>query len=109
MGYYHYSTNYDIVNSNGSVSLVPVGRYGNRKITWETTGEFNVGVDFGLFKNRLSGTFEFYSRKTSDMLFNFSLPQSFGYTYYYDNVGDMINNGLELTLNGDIIRTRDFV
>ena len=109
LGYYHYTTNYDIVNSNGSVSLVPVGRYGNRKITWETTGEFNVGVDFGLFKNRLSGTFEFYSRKTTDMLFNFSLPQSFGYTGYYDNVGDMINNGLELTLNGDIIRTRDFV
>jgi diguanylate cyclase (GGDEF)-like protein len=109
LGYYHYSTNYDIVNSNGSVSLVPVGRYGNRKITWETTGEFNVGVDFGLFKNRLNGTFEFYSRKTTDMLFNFSLPQSFGYTGYYDNVGDMINNGLELTLNGDIIRTRDFV
>ena len=68
-------------------------------ITWETTGEFNVGVDFGLFKNRLNGTFEFYSRKTTDMLFNFSLPQSFGYTGYYDNVGDMINNGLELTLN----------
>ena len=109
LGYYHYTTNYDIVNSNGSVSLVPVGRYGNRKITWETTGEFNVGVDFGLFKNRLNGTFEFYSRKTTDMLFNFSLPQSFGYTGYYDNVGDMINNGLELTLNGDIIRTRDFV
>ncbi len=59
LGYYHYTTNYDIVNSNGSVSLVPVGRYGNRKITWETTGEFNVGVDFGLFKNRLNGTFEF--------------------------------------------------
>lgn len=108
LGYYHYSTNYNIVNSNGSVSLVPVGRYGNKNISWETTGEFNVGLDFGLFNNRLNGVFEFYSRKTSDMLFNFSLPKSYGFSGYYDNVGDMINNGLELTLNGDIIRTKNF-
>ena len=59
-------------------------------------------------KNRFSGTFEFFNRKTSDMLFSFPLPPSYGYTSYYANIGDMRNRGLELDLKGVILQTKDF-
>lgn len=71
-------------------------------------GNFNAGVDFELFKGRLTGTAEFFIRKTSDMLFSFPLPPSMGYTSYYDNIGDMRNIGAELELKATPIETNDF-
>ena len=82
-------------------------RIGNDDITWETTTALNVGVDFALFKNRLSGSFEVYSKKTTDLLFWVSVPESFGARGYYGNIGDKRSTGVELTLNGDIIRNKD--
>ena len=69
---------------------------------------FNAGFDFEMFKSRFSGTFEFFNRKTSDMLFSFPLPPSYGYTSYYANIGDMRNRGLELELKGVVMQTKDF-
>ena len=82
-------------------------RVGNEDITWETTNNLNVGVEFSLFKNRLSGTVDFYSKKTSDLLFWLSIPEANGSRGYYGNVGDIRNNGIEVSLTGSIIRTRD--
>lgn len=81
---------------------------GNEDITWETNTNFNAGVDFGFFGGRLSGTAEYFYRKTSDMLYFFSLPSSLGYGGYYDNIGDMRNSGLEVSLNGNIMRAKNF-
>ena len=53
-------------------------RFGNTDITWETTTSLNIGIDFGLFKNRLTGTLEYYNKKTTDLLFFVSVPESFG-------------------------------
>ena len=103
---YLYTTTYAIENSNDNVSLVPNIK-GNENITWETVSTFNTGFDFSLWKGRLSGGIEFYYKKTRDMLYAFSLPTSFGFTYYYDNIGDMRNSGIELELRGDLIRTQD--
>ena len=105
---YLYTDRYTIGNSNGSISLVPSSTKGNRNITWEKGGNFNIGTEFSFWKGRLSGSVEYFYRKTSDMLAFFSLPVSFGYSGYYDNVGDMVNKGVEIELNGDIIRTKDF-
>ena len=69
---------------------------------------FNVGFDFSFFRQRLTGSIVYFDRATKDMLAFFSLPLSFGWTGYYDNIGDMSNRGLEVELFGDIIRTRDF-
>ncbi len=107
IGGYLYTTYYNIANSNDNVSLTP-SSLGNKDITWEKTGKFNAGIDFSLLKGRLTGTVEYYYNKTSDMLSWFSLPPSFGYRGYYDNVGDMANSGIEIDLRGDIIRTNDF-
>ena len=80
---------------------------GNPDITWETNLNFNTGVDFDLFSGRLTGTVEYFYRKTSDMLFFFNVPLSLGYSGYYDNIGDMRNSGVEVSLNAVPVRTRN--
>lgn len=80
---------------------------GNPDISWEKNGNLNGGVEFDFFNSRLSGSIEGFYRKTSDMLSWFPLPPSFGYTGYWDNIGDMTNTGIEVDLTGTIINTRD--
>ena len=107
IGAYRYVNYYNIVNSNDQAALVPAS-LGNKDISWEKNTKFNVGIDFSLFKGRLSGGIEYYANKTKDMLSWFTLPESYGYSGYYANIGDMLNNGIEVQLNADVIRTRDF-
>lgn len=106
IGSYLYTDTYGILNNNGEVA-VQFASKGNRKISWETNTNFNTGVDFEFFDGRLRGTAEYFSRKTSDMLFFFTVAPSLGYSGYYDNIGDMRNNGVELSIDGDIIRTQN--
>ena len=106
IGNFRYVNTYTIENAGGNPAAIP-NTLGNENITWEKGGNLNYGIDFSLFNERLTGTIEGFYRKTSDMLFSFPLPPSYGYTSYYDNVGDMTNNGFEIDLHGDIIRTRD--
>ncbi|MBO7199090.1 MAG: TonB-dependent receptor [Alistipes sp.] len=109
IGSYMYTDLYTIANDgNGGVS-VSFGRKGNPNITWETNSNLNLGVEFGLWNDRLSGSVDYFYRKTTDMLFSVPVTPSLGYTSYYDNIGDMANSGVEIVLNGDIIRTRDVV
>ena len=100
----------DIYNLSASTttSMTPsFQRIGNKDITWETTTALNIGVDFELFKSRLTGSIEYYNKKTTDLLFWFSVPESFGATGYYANIGDKRSQGVELTLSGDIIRNKN--
>lgn len=106
IGDYLYTNTYTIVNSAGGPAAKP-RRMGNKDITWEKGGNLNIGLDFELFKSRLNGTVEYFWRKTSDMLFSFQLPTSYGFIYYYANVGDMKNSGIEVSLDGDVIRTKN--
>ena len=108
IGSYNYVNGYSISNANDQIAVVP-SSLGNKDITWEKNGNFNAGVEFSMWQGRLSGSVEYFYRKTSDMLFYFPLAPSFGYTGKYANVGDMANQGVEIELNGDIIRTRDLV
>lgn len=82
-------------------------RIGNPNITWETTTNFNIGVEFEMWKSRLTGSLDFYSKKTTDLLFWLSVPESMGSRGYYGNVGDIRNSGIEVNLTGAIIRTKD--
>ena len=106
IGSSRYINTYSIVNSDGTPAAEPL-RMGNPNITWEKGGNFNAGVDFSFWGERLGGTVEGFVRKTSDMLYSMPLPPTFGYRSYYDNVGDMVNRGFEIDLHGDIIRTKD--
>ncbi len=102
---YLYTNGYKIVNSNNQVSIVPTHK-GNKDISWEKNAKFNVGIDFSVLNDRLSGSIEYYSNKTNDMLFYFPLPATAGFGGYYANIGDVRNNGVEIELSGDVIRTR---
>ena len=102
-----YMTRYEIVNSNGNPAAIPYS-LGNKDITWETQGNFNAGVDFELFNGRLGGTIEFFNRMTYNMLYPFTLPPSYGFTSYIDNIGDMRNRGVEVELRTTPIKTKDF-
>ena len=106
IGNYLYTDTYSIKNNNGEIAVL-FGQKGNPNITWETNTNLNIGTEFGFWNNRLSGSVDFFNRKTSDMLFAFSVPSSLGYSSYYANVGDMVNRGVEVELNADLIRTKN--
>ena len=107
IGSFLYTDRYSIVNDGaGNVSLNWTG-YGNKEITWETNTNVNVGVDFGMFNGRLSGTVEYFTRKTTDMLYSFGVPGHLGFLSYYDNVGDMKNSGVEIDLHGVLVNTKN--
>ena len=107
IGNYRYTSVFDIVNAGGHPAAVP-SSLGSKGITWETQGNFNAGVDFELFRGRLGGTVEYFQRKTSDMLFSFPLPPSYGYTSYYANIGDMANTGVEVELRATPVKAKNF-
>jgi TonB-linked SusC/RagA family outer membrane protein len=71
---------------------------GNPDLTWETTTQFDVGVDFALLNSRLSGGIGFYIKKTKDLLFNLPIPTTSGFETVPRNIGDVENKGVEITL-----------
>ena len=71
----------------------------NPNLTWEKTTGLNIGVDFALFNNRLSGSVEYYNTKTSDILLSKSLPRSNGANSILDNVGKTASKGMEFTIS----------
>ena len=104
---YLYTDMYSITNSDGEIAIQR-STIGNENITWETNTNMNAGIDFELFRGRLSGSFEYFYRLTSDMLYYVTIPISYGFAGYYDNIGDMRNSGIELALNGNIMRKNNF-
>lgn len=106
IGDYRYTDVFNIINSGGNIGT-SFNSKGTEDITWETNTNFNVGAEFQLW-NRLTGSVEYYMRKTSDMLFAFSVAPSLGYSSYYDNVGNMVNSGVEIDLGVNIFNTRNF-
>lgn len=77
---------------------------GNPALTWQKTKQLNVGLEFGLLKNRITGQLDVYTKNTSNLLSSMELPRSTGFASYVSNVGAMNNRGFELSLNGYILR-----
>jgi len=104
--YEAYGTYYD----NGAQSTAfRVAQNANPDLKWEQTAMLNIGLDFTLFKGRLSGTIEWYDKKTSDMLYRYTVPTpTFVYSRMFANVGDMRNTGIELLLNIGVVRNKTF-
>ena len=85
------------------------GKYPNKDIKWETTITRNLAMDISLFGGRLSITPEIYWNTTRDLLYNSTIPGVSGYQKQMQNIGKVANNGWELTVNGDIVRGKDYV
>ena len=107
--YYSYSDNY--THSYNDVTgqySVDLAYKGNNELTWESSHSFNVGADFEVLGGWLSGSLEYFSRKTTDLLYSKDVPLSSGNPtgYYPVNVGSIVNNGFEANLEGLIISNR---
>ncbi|MCB8964481.1 MAG: TonB-dependent receptor [Bacteroidales bacterium] len=101
--YYAYADQYEPSNSDGQFAITQVYK-GNKDLTWETSHSTNIGVDFELFKSRLTGTVEYFNRKTKDLLYLQPTPNSAGFPGDEKpmNVGALENKGFEIDLNGVI-------
>ena len=82
---------------------------GNDDLRWETAFKFNFGVDFSLYDGRLNGTLDVYNENTEDLFIDQQLSRTAGFTSLEINAGSMRNRGIEIGVNGDVIRTRDFL
>ena len=105
--YYAYQGLYATGNNNYNDAGVFISRLPNKTLKWESNLQFNVGVDFAMF-NKLSGSFEWFNRKSKDLLFTMPMAPSTGFSGIDRNVGDVKNYGLEFSLNYAAIANKDF-
>ena len=94
---------------NGELFYQSNSEFPNKDIKWETTLTRNIALDLAFFDNRLTITPEFYWNTTSDLLYKSTIPSATGYTKQMQNIGEVSNKGFELTVNGDILRGKDYV
>ncbi len=94
----------------GGTSTIGVlaSNLGNANLHWESSKIFNIGMDFAILKNRLSGTVDYYNTRTEGLLLRRALPIVTGYSFVLDNLGITANKGFELTLNSENYATKDF-
>lgn len=100
------TTGYTVSNSPLK-GVVPTA-LGNSKLKWETTEQYNVGLDLSFLNERINFTTDYYYKKTKDLLLRATLAPSMGFPSAYKNVGSVSNQGIEFTLNTVNIDTRDF-
>ena len=103
---YAFSTSYATGSYGGSSSYTKQNT-ANDNLKWETTASYNAGFDLGLFKNRLNIVFDAYYKKTSDLLLVVPMGFASGVTSQLQNVGNVVNKGIELSINGTLLQRRD--
>jgi len=90
-------------------AILGATKLANPDLKWESTGMFNIGIDYGFWGNRINGSIEYYSKKTKDLIWNYPVSTVI---YPFDNiaanVGEITNKGIEFTINIDAVRTKDF-
>lgn len=104
---YRYLAQYTGVAYGGEPGLAP-SQIPNPELRWEKTAQWDVGFDFGLFKDRVTGEIDYYNKQTSDLLLNTPVPGTSGLATQFKNVGDLENKGFELVVNYSVIKTNDF-
>jgi TonB-linked SusC/RagA family outer membrane protein len=99
--------NYNFGNGTNYKAGYYVNSLPNPELGWEYSKTWNFGLDFSLFNGRLSGSFEYYTQKTNDILLGVKLPDTSGVSGYTGNIGNTENKGFEFTLNGIIIDNKN--
>ncbi len=99
--------NYNFGNGTNYNAGYYVNALPNPELGWEYSKTWNFGLDFSLFNGRLSGSFEYYTQKTKDILLDVSLPSTSGVSSFTGNIGETQNKGWELTLNGVILDNKN--
>ena len=102
---------FSYTDSNGNVSqyrTLAATSNANPDLKWERTGMFNIGVDFGFFKNRMTGTLEYYDKQTKDLIYSYAVSTNrYPFGSMLANVGDISNKGIELSLSVTPIQTKN--
>lgn len=91
---------------NQKSGLSPV-QLGNPDLKWEKTNQIDIGLDFGILNNRISGEIDYYTKKTNDLLLNEPIPATSGYTSITRNVGSLTNKGFEFVLNTNNVMSKN--
>ncbi|NDV80474.1 TonB-dependent receptor [Bacteroides sp. 51] len=99
---------WDYYTNKKLTGYTPGAVLSNPKLKWETSTTLNLAVDFGFFNNRLSGTVEWYNTRTKDLLVDRSISSATGYSTIKDNIGEIQNRGLEVMLEGVLVRNHDW-
>lgn len=103
---------FDYTNADGTTTsyrTLGATKNANPDLKWESTGMFNVGLDFAFLKGRINGTVEFYNKKTWDLIWNYPVSTNiYPYNEIWANVGEITNRGVEFTINADAIQAKDF-
>jgi TonB-linked SusC/RagA family outer membrane protein len=92
------------LTSNAGNPAITLSDLGNEALTWETIENFDVALDFAVLNSRIDGTIEYYRRNSSDLLYNVPIALSNGLNSIPDNIADMYNSGIEVSLTGQILR-----
>ncbi|MCD8301749.1 MAG: TonB-dependent receptor [Prevotellaceae bacterium] len=107
--YYNWGT------TDSSIGYVPSdpssaspAKMANQDLGWEKTTQYNLGIDFGFFDNRLNGSFDLYKTKTSDLLLSMTIPSLTGYTSTYANVGETSGWGIDLMVDAFPVKNKNF-
>lgn len=101
---------YDLYNLSNTYNGIPVttpSQLGNADVGWEKSYQTNIGIDAFLF-DRIGLTFDYYIKDTSDLLYFIAIPDVTGYSGYWENIGGVKNDGFELFVDADLIRSQDF-
>ncbi|MGQ8336228.1 SusC/RagA family TonB-linked outer membrane protein [Sunxiuqinia sp. A32] len=105
---YSFLSLYNPSYSDGKVSFNSSGLRGTADLTWEKQAQMNIGLDLGVLNNRLKVTAEYFNIVNSNLLMRRTLSTLTGYSSAIENIGEMTNKGFELSLSGEIVKTRDF-
>lgn len=97
------SVKYIYSNQTDVIGFVPVG-ISNTDLKWESTAQLDLGFDLNVFNDRMRFVFDYYKKKTTDLLASVPLPPSVGFGSIYKNIGEIQNTGVELSVNADIFR-----
>ena len=96
------------INPMYNENISTVARYPNPNLKWETTTAYDLGLDFGMWEDRLTVTFGYYLKKTKNLLSSVTLPTSLGFIDYKENLGQMENEGVELALRSFVYKSNDW-
>ena len=107
---YEAQTIYKVVTDNWfktglGASLMALG---NNGLGWEKTHNMDLGLDVDMFKGLLQMNFSYYRKKTVDLVNSVTLPSSTGFTSYKDNIGEVMNKGVEIQLRSNILNAKDW-
>lgn len=106
-GLYDNLGTYGLTTKYADLPTATPARLPNADLTWETNKNYDIGVDFGFFQNRITGSIEYYRRKTNDLIYPKNVSLTTGFASYSSNIGNLENKGFEVSLQGDLIRRKD--